>query len=83
MKFKLLFAAFGAAAFLVACGGSDDFSQPPATSSVPASASQSTDGFIAYLQKLVASPADNLEPVNTAMVAAPPADETGLPKLVD
>ena len=37
---------------------------------VPASASQSSDGFIAYLQLLVASMADMLEPVDTSAVAA-------------
>ena len=83
MKAKLLFATLGAVALLAACGGSDDFRQPAATSTVPASASQSTGGFIAYLQRLIASPADNLEPVNTTMVAAPPADETGSPSVID
>ena len=83
MKTKLLLASLGAAAFLVACGGDDDFRNPPATSSVPSSASQSTDGFIAYLQRLVAASADMLAPVDTSMVAAPPADETGSPIAVN
>ena len=49
---------------LVACGGGDDAPPPPATAEVPASASQSVGGFIAYLQALVASMADMLEPVD-------------------
>ena len=83
MRLKLTLAALGAATALAACGGDDDFREPPATSSVPASASQSTDGFITYLRRLVASSADTLAPVNTSMVAAPPADETGSPIVVD
>ena len=49
---------------------------------VPASASQSVDGFIAYLQALVVSSADMLEPVDTSMVTAP-TDETSEPQVVD
>jgi hypothetical protein len=49
---------------------------------VPASASQTPAGFIAYLQALVASMADLLEPVDTSAVA-PPADDTGEPTKVD
>jgi len=82
---KTLLAAAVAAALLAACGGGDDdnvATVPPATSEVPASASQSPDGFIAYLQLLVASVADMLEPVDTA-AALPPADDTGEPKTVD
>jgi hypothetical protein len=45
---------------------------------VPASASQSPAGFIAYLQLLVASMADLLEPVDTSAVV-PPADDVGEP----
>jgi hypothetical protein len=55
---------------------------PPATSEVPASASQSPAGFIAYLQLLVASMADLLEPVDTSAVV-PPADDVGEPTKVD
>ena len=59
---KILIASLFAATVLAACGGGDDApaSAPPATSEVPASASQSSDGFIAYLQLLVASMADTL-----------------------
>lgn len=66
-------AALAAAALVAACGG-NDHSDPPATSEVPASASASVDGFIDYLKRLVASAADTLEPVNTAMVTAPVDD---------
>jgi len=70
-----------AAVVLAACGGSD-FQSPPATSQVPASASASIDGFIAYLKELVASSADLLEPVDTSAVT-PPTDETSEPQQVD
>jgi hypothetical protein len=81
---KTLLAALLAAAMLGACGGGDDDTPPPppATSEVPASASQSPAGFIAYLQLLVASMADMLEPVDTSAVV-PPADDTGEPTKVD
>ena len=81
---KTLLAALLAASMLGACGGGDDDAPPPppATSEVPASASQSPSGFIAYLQLLVASMADMLEPVDTAAVL-PPADDTGEPQKID
>jgi len=75
-------AALSAAALVAACGG-DDYQAPPATSQVPASASQTSAGFIAYLRQLVASAADMLEPVDTSGVTAPPADETSEPVVVD
>ena len=81
---KTLLAALAAASVLVACGGGGDDASPPppATSEVPASASQSPAGFIAYLQLLVASMADLLEPVDTNAVV-PPADDVGEPIKVD
>ena len=80
---KTLLAALLAASVLAACGGGgDDAPPPPATSEVPASASQSPGGFIAYLQLLVASMADLLEPVDTSAVV-PPADDVGEPTKVD
>ena len=81
---RTLLAGVAAASLLAACGGGDDnvAAVPPATSEVPASASQSPEGFIAYLQLLVASMADMLEPVDTAAVL-PPADDTGEPQKID
>jgi len=81
---KTLLAALLAASVLGACGGGGDDAPPPppATSEVPASASQSAAGFIAYLQLLVASMADLLEPVDTNAVV-PPADDVGEPTKVD
>ena len=80
---KTLLAALLAASALGACGGGDDDAPPPpATSEVPASASQSPSGFIAYLQLLVASMADMLEPVDTSAIV-PPADDVGEPTKVD
>ena len=80
---KTLLAALMAAALVTACGGGDDNPPPPAaTAQVPASASQSIDGFIAYLKELVASAADMLEPVDTTGVAGP-SDETSEPQVVN
>ena len=81
---KTLLAALLAASVLVAGGGGDDTPPPPPppTSEVPASASQSPAGFIAYLQLLVSSMADMLEPVDASAVV-PPADDTAEPTKVD
>jgi len=81
MRTHAILAALSAAALVAACGGGGDHS-PPATSEVPTSASASFDGFIDYLRKLVASSADMLEPVDTAVVTGP-TDETGEPQKVD
>lgn len=70
-----------AAAALAGCGGGDDY-VPPATESVPASASASVGGFIAYLQQLVVASADMLEPVDVSAVT-PPTDDTAEPTPVD
>jgi hypothetical protein len=80
---RLVLGSLATAGLLAACGG-DDFQNPPATSQVPASASASIDGFIAYLKQLVATDptvADTLEPVDTSMVT-PPVDETSEPQAV-
>jgi hypothetical protein len=81
---KTLLAALVGASVVVACGGGggDAPAAPPATSEVPASASQSVDGFIAYLRDLVAQMADMLEPVDTSAVL-PPTDDTAEPQTVD
>ena len=79
---KTLLAAALAAGVLAACGGGDDNAPPPPTSQVPASASQSVEGFISYLRDLVASMADTLEPVDTSAVT-PPTDDTAEPQKVD
>jgi ABC-type sugar transport system substrate-binding protein len=79
---KTLLVMLMAVALVAACGGGGGAAQPPATSQVPASASQSIDGFISYLQELVASAADMLEPVDTTNVVGP-TDETSEPKVVD
>ncbi len=72
--------AFAVGATLAGCGG--DYHQPAATEAVPASASESVGGFIAYLKELVVSAADMLEPVDTSMVTGP-TDETSEPQVVD
>jgi hypothetical protein len=80
---KTSLAALMAAVVVTACGGGDDNPPPPAaTEQVPASASQSIDGFVSYLKELVASAADMLEPVDTADVSGP-SDETSEPQVVN
>ena len=82
---KTLLAAIVAASVLGACGGGGDDSPPqtpPATSTVPASASQSVDGFIGYLRQVVVSMADMLEPVDTSAVTSP-TDEITEAQAVD
>lgn len=78
---KKLLAALGTAALLAACGGGDD-NAPSATERVSPSASTSSAGFIAYLQELVASSADNLRPVDVSGVT-PPLDDTGTPTSIN
>jgi hypothetical protein len=63
-------------------GGDYDNSAPAVTSQVPDSASQSSAGFIAYLEALVVSDADMLEPVDTSSVT-PPADDTSEPVAIN
>jgi hypothetical protein len=72
----------GAAALLAACGGGDDNNPPPPTAQVPQSASASVGGFIAYLQALIVSAADTLEPVDVGGVT-PPTDDAVEPQAVD
>ena len=83
LRLPRVLTAVTVAATLAACGGLDDDDvAPAATAEVPASASQSTEGWIAYLQRLVASSADTLEPVDTSAVT-PPTSETAEPTVVD
>lgn len=80
---KSILSMLAAAAVLAACGGSDfQNTDTPATSEVPASASASIDGFIAYLKRLVVASADMLEPVDTSAVTGP-TDEVSEPQAVD
>jgi len=81
MKKILILALAAGALVLMGCGGSDD-TPPPATAQVPASASQTAGGFIAYLQALIVSAADMLEPVDVSTVT-PPTDDASEPQTVD
>ena len=78
--------ALCAAVLLSACfgGGGDDTVPPvvPVTSAVPASASATVAGWIDYLQQLVASAADLLEPVDVSAVS-PPTDERSEPQALN
>ena len=63
-------------ALLGGCSSSDgeDAAPQAATDQVPASASESPAGFVGYLQRLGASAADNLEPVDISTLTPPGAD---------
>ena len=75
--------AMSMAALLAACGGGDDTpAPPPVTTEVPASASASVSGFIAYLKLLVVAVADTFEPVDVSAVTPPTSDNTE-PDVVD
>ncbi len=82
MKASTALLMAGLSVGLAACGGGDASPPvtppvtPPATAAVPASASQSVDGFIAYLQLLVVAVADTLEPVDVSQVTPPVSDTT-------
>ncbi len=85
MKTTSYAAALVAAVVVAACGGGGDSCcavSPGPTEQVPPSASASTSGFIAYLQALVASAADMLEPVDTSGVIAP-TDDVSEPTVVE
>jgi len=81
MKKTSILAWMASACVLAACGGNNDTTPAP-TTQVPASASQTVSGFISYLQALVASAADMLEPVDVSAVT-PPTDDTAEPQTVD
>jgi hypothetical protein len=72
-----LLAASGVLSACLGDGGSSSVAVAP-TAEVPAAASQSSAGFISYLEALIASPADTLEPVDTSTVMAP-TDDTSEP----
>ena len=75
--------ALAAPLLISACGGVDNSdSSTLATTQVPASASESIESFIGYLQEPVAASSDTLEPMDTSMVTAP-TDETSEPLKVD
>ena len=84
MKKSWIVVASLSVAVLSACGGGNDETPapPPVTQEVPASASASVGGFIAYLVALVASDADTLEPVDVSAVT-PPSDDAVEPSVVD
>ena len=75
--------AMSLSAALAACGGGDDTpAPPPVTTEVPASASASVGGFIAYLRLLVVAMADTFEPVDVSAVT-PQTSDTTEPEIVD
>ena len=74
----LLVVGAAAALALSACGGGGGSDVPAATAQVPASASESTMGFMSYIQALVVSKDETLDPVD-ASSTAPPKDESSDP----
>ena len=65
MNKKLSFAVLASIVMLLAaCGGSNDNRHDEQDVTVPESANQGTEGFVAYLTRLVQSSADLLEPVD-------------------
>lgn len=75
----LMAAAVGSALALAACGGHNDPAPPGPTEQVPASATSSVAGFIAYLTALVVFQDDTLQPVDLSNVPAAPTDDNALP----
>jgi hypothetical protein len=78
---RALLTAVAMAALLAACGGSGNpapvafVPEPAPTAQVPQTASFSVVGLIGYLNALLQSPADTLEPVDASKLA-PPTDDT-------
>lgn len=67
-----------AALLLSACGGGSDAPAPPpaATEAVPASASQSSAGLVAYVTDLSAAAADDKEPLDLSQFNPAQPDDT-------
>jgi ABC-type glycerol-3-phosphate transport system substrate-binding protein len=77
MKTKTLLAAFAAATLLAACGGGGGDPAPVAASdAVPASASQSDAGLMAWLKALVAGDAQGKEPLDMSSFQPTAADDS-------
>jgi hypothetical protein len=76
MMKKALIVSCLAAVMLSACGGGDDDNHdtPGPADQVPGSASQSVDGFVAYLKALLVADADMREPVDLTAFT-PPVDD--------
>jgi hypothetical protein len=81
LRLRTLLAAALAAMALGACGG-DDHNEANAGGSantgtdIPASATASVDGLLAYVNTLIASSSDTSEPVNVGNAVLPTSDTT-------
>lgn len=65
-------------ALLTACGGGG--SDPVATDTeVPASATRSSDAYVAYTQAMVHAVGDDADALSLALVEAPPTSDTADP----
>ncbi len=71
----LMTATVAAAVVLASCGGSDDRTPPvvtpPVSNQPPASASQTVDGFIAFLKTIVPTRPETSEPLDVTGFIAP------------
>ena len=77
MNKTLMISVLAAAGVLAACGGSDDESELVAPlAEVPASASASSAGLVAYLTELSLGMADTQMQVSIASFAPPLPDDT-------
>ncbi|NRF68682.1 hypothetical protein HLB44_16950 [Aquincola sp. S2] len=82
---------FAAAALLGGCGGDDDYTAPPPPppapappppdplAAVPASATQSIEGLIAYLKTLGMNLNDTREPIDIGATLTLPSSDTSEP----
>jgi hypothetical protein len=63
------------AALMSACGGGNDSAPPAATDAVPAAASQSATGLIAWLTAMTKDSTEVKEGLDIAPLTAPVADD--------
>lgn len=70
-----LFIAAAAAVLVGACGGGGSSAADPLTA-VPASASESSGGLIAYLKALTAQSSETRDPVSVEGLSPPKPDNT-------
>jgi hypothetical protein len=67
---------FGVAMLVAACGGGGGSpAVADVTVAVPASASASTAGMVAYLSQLAAAPSETAEPLDVSTFAPPQPDD--------
>ncbi len=73
---KHLLIAAAAAVVLAACGGGSDPPPPGPAEAIPETASQSSQGLVAYLEALSTVPADDREPLALDRFTPPAPEDT-------